>query len=444
MPRQTYCLFVTSILQWSLLVSTTTLTGTTMAFQVGQVISPSWTTRSSTSSTFTTVLDAKASKKKKKKGSGGGGTAAGIKGFGASSSSSKGGDTNTGSMDRSAEAMAFYKLLEDNGASDNLKRVAIGMFPLPGGNKLRGIMALKDMKKGDVIIRVPYEMAVNLGAEGEDPTIPAVQLLRRYCNVLNNNDKDYKEENDSGIDRTTYYKMLPEYKGDDCLGSTDFFSNEALDALQSPLVVEETLKRRERTKNRFQMDVASDESFPKWIDGTTDLTDEHLQWAVWLITSRVLTVQGDVDEGRSYRLLIPLLDMCNHDRSSVHVLTGRAVPGGELKVVAGGPIKAGEQINICYGGGVAGNDRFVQDYGFLDHEEAYKIVAMQLYGKQRILEGVGKGRTMIVTDREKTMEALESTTVQEDEEALSSEKDPSIRSAIEYRIGVKKALEKYA
>jgi hypothetical protein len=65
-------------------------------------------------------------------------------------------------------------------------------------------------------------------------------------------------------------------------------------------------------------------------------------------------------------LLIPFLDMCNPDCTSPHVLTGRAVPGGELKVVAGSQLKEGNAINICYGGGVAGNDRFIQDYGFLD------------------------------------------------------------------------------
>jgi hypothetical protein len=156
-----------------------------------------------------------------------------------------------------------------------------------------------------------------------------------------------------------------------------------------------------------------------------------------------LTVEGDAEENRAYRLLIPFLDMCNHDRSSPHVLTGRAVPGGELKVVAGAPVQAGEQINICYGGGVAGNDRFLQDYGFLDSTIAYNIVAQQLLGKKRMLEGDSAGRTMSIIDRDATMEKLRQTTMKQDEELLEKETDPSLKSAIQYRLGVKKALSKF-
>ena len=224
------------------------------------------------------------------------------------------------------------------------------------------------------------------------------------------------------------------------MGSTDFFSDEALEALQSPLVVEETLRRRDRSRKRFE---ELSEPFPNWIDGSP-LTVHHLQWAVWLITSRVLTVQGDVDEGKSYRLLIPYLDMCNHDRSSKHVLTGRAVRGGSLRVVAGANVKAGEQVNICYGGGVAGNDRFIQDYGFLDpSKEAFDIVAQEIMGKRRIQEGASAGKTVSSVDRDSTLERLRETTIAEDKASPESASDAAVRSAIEYRLGVKEALSKF-
>jgi hypothetical protein len=374
------------------------------------------------------LLHAKTNKKKK-----GGPAVAGVKGFGGGVSSSK--KEETVNMDRSKDALAFYDFLEKNGAGDNMKRVALGYFPLPGGGQLRGIVALKDMKKGDVIIRIPYEAAINLGAEGEDPTLPGLTLLRKYCETLNAAQKSLDSK-----DLSPYFQMLPKFMGEDSLGSTDFFSNEALDALQSPLIVEETLKRRQRTKLRFDQEM--DDNFPSWMDGTP-VTEQHLRWAVWLITSRVLTVQGAEGENTSYRLLIPFLDMCNHDRASPHVLTGRAVPGGELKVVAGGPVEAGEQINICYGGGVAGNDRFIQDYGFLDSEEAFGIVAQQLMGKKQMVEGINAGRTMSSVDREATLEKLRDTTKQQDTELFENEVDAAIKSAIKYRLGVKNALSKF-
>ena len=111
-------------------------------------------------------------KKKKKKS----GATAGVKGFG-TSSKKKDGVT----MDRSKDTLNFYDYMEKNGAGDNLKECALGYFTLPSGLQLRGVVALRDIKKGDVIIRIPYEMAVNLGPEGEDPTLPGLELLKDYC-----------------------------------------------------------------------------------------------------------------------------------------------------------------------------------------------------------------------------------------------------------------------
>uniref|UniRef100_A0A7S4AQB4 SET domain-containing protein n=2 Tax=Pseudo-nitzschia australis TaxID=44445 RepID=A0A7S4AQB4_9STRA len=378
-------------------------------------------------------------KKTKKKGSSGS-SSSGLKGFGSIGATK---DTQV-DLDRSKEARLFYDFMEGGSASDNLSRCAIGSFPLGDDFKLRGIAALKPVKKGDSIIRIPYELAINLGQEGVDPTAPAVAFLKDYCETLasaeNSNDTPSKST------KAAYYSMLPPFEGDDCLGSTDFFSDQALNELQAPLVIEETKKRKQRTSARFQSDVAPNlESFPKWIDGSS-VTEDHLAWAVWLVTSRVLTVQGDAEEGKSYRLLIPFLDMCNHDRGSSHVLSGRAVPGGELKVVAGASVKEGDQINICYGGGMVGNDRFIQDYGFLDtsdNNRAYDMVAQQLLGKRRIVEGVGAGGFMSESDRKKTLDQLKQTTIQEDENLLKGEKDTSLVAAYNYRIGVKKALSKF-
>lgn len=305
-----------------------------------------------TSSSSILYMAKTAKKKKTKKKGNSGSSSSGLKGFG-SVGTMKGTQVD---LDRSKEARLFYDFMEAGDAGDNLKRCAIGNFPISDDFKLRGVAALKPVKKGDAIIRIPYELAINLGQEGADPSVPAVVFLKDYCETLSPAVSENTKELSS---KAAYYKMLPPFGGDDCLGSTDFFSDEALDALQAPLVVEETKKRRERTVARFQSEIANAESFPTWIDGTP-VTEEHLAWAVWLITSRVLTVQGDAEEGKSYRLLIPFLDMCNHDRSSSHILSGRAVPGGELKVVAGAPVNEGDAIDICYGGGMAGNDRFLQ------------------------------------------------------------------------------------
>ena len=89
---------------------------------------------------------------------------------------------------------------------------------------------------------------------------------------------------------------------------------------------------------------------------------------------------------------------------------------------------------------------FEKDYGFLDtssNKMAYDIVAQQIMGKRRIAEGVGAGRLMSQVDRQKTLDQLKQTTIEEDRNLLQEETNPSLVSAYNYRIGVKNALLTY-
>lgn len=410
------------------------------------------------SSTSTTELYmASKSKTKKKKKTSSSASSGGLKGFGSSSSTATTKGMEGGTIDRSPSALKFYDYLQRNGGESNLKRVGLGYFPIRIGPneddtiQLRGVIALRDIPKGESIIEIPYNMAMDLGRESADPTLPATTLLQKYCTWRSNSDgppgdREYGD----------YFDMLPT---DDHLGSTDFFSDTALEMLQSPSIVEETMSRRELVKARYERDVEPmaqmSSNLYRWESDTDDndtdddsnkiATQSHLQWASWIITSRVLTVQGPPESNTANRLLIPLIDMCNHDRDSPHVLTGRAMAGGVLKVVAGIDVKKGDQINIGYGGGVEGNDRFIQDYGFLDTggslegrknkgiPEAYKIVAKKLLGKGRV--------RMSAAEQEQCVDALQETSLDDDEKLLLSgtvlKNDE--RMALEYRVGVKKA-----
>lgn len=399
----------------------------------------------------------------------------GLKGFGSPSPSSSSATTSTATqttiIDRSPTALKFYDYLHKNGAESNLSRVGLGHT-----SGLRGVVALRDIKKGDAIIDIPYELAIDLGRENSDPTLPATTLLQKYC--------AWKCCNTDNIppgdkDRGSYFNMIPppyyssvegsNTKLCDCLGSTDFFSTVALDMLQSPTIVEETVKRKELVNARYDRDVLPmakmSSNLYRWKEekesGDGDIrivTYEHLRWATWVITSRVLTVQGSSNDESSNsntharRLLIPLIDMCNHDRDSPHILTGRAVSGSLLKVVAGCNVRAGDAITIAYGGGVEGNDRFIQDYGFLDAgsrgssaaeeeevtaAEGYRIVARKILGKGR----AGLSR-MTASDSLRELQALGTTTLDDDEALLTSGTFVlhDEKMALEYRIGVKRAL----
>lgn len=290
---------------------------------------------SGATSTKTWSLHAKKDKKKKKK-KGSSSSTSGLKGFGSTTKSSSTSTIDV-PIDRSKEAMDLYSYLESNGAGSSLKRVALGFFPMTPDDtefKLRGVVALKKIEKGDVIIEIPYEAAYNLGKESSDPTLPGITVLQEYCRWISGTKPSEVAKRDLG----PYLSMLPPFRSDDVMGSTDFFSDEALDMFQSPQIKEETLARREKVLARFERDISPMMQIGrdnyKWKDGE-DITEEHLRWAVWIVTSRVLTVQGSAESGDSFRLMIPLIDMCNHDRDSPHILSGRAVPGGTLKVIAG-------------------------------------------------------------------------------------------------------------
>ena len=377
-----------------------------------------------------------------------------LRGFGSTATST----SSQVNIDRSKSALAFYDYIAANGGESNLKRVGLGEIPLSGTDMtIRGVVALQDVKKGDPIIEIPYEMALDLGRESADPTLPATSFLQMYCQWMSG-----QEIKSVGTQRRKnigdYFAMLPPYQCSDCLGSTDFFSDEALEMMQSPLVMEETLSRRELVQARYDRDIETmammSSNLYRWGEEGT-ATFSHLQWATWLITSRVLTVQArENDSGVTvpHRLFIPLIDMCNHDRDSPHILSGRAEPGGMLKVIAGADVKAGDAIDISYGGGVEGNDRFIQDYGFLDAGgskeresgadvvEAYKVVAKKILdlGKKSI-KSMGR---LSVDDQKRSLEALEATSLEEDEKLLSSGKHTKTdeSAALSYRIGLKKAI----
>ena len=84
-------------------------------------------------------------------------------------------------------------------------------------NSLRGVIALKKIPKGDIIIKIPYEAALKLGIENNDPTLPCSILLQEYCQWILGTDLSKMKKRDLG----PYLQVLPHF-GSDELGSTDF------------------------------------------------------------------------------------------------------------------------------------------------------------------------------------------------------------------------------
>ena len=71
------------------------------------------------------------------------------------------------------------------------------------------------------------------------------------------------------------------------------------------------------------------------------------------------------------------------------------------------------------------------------------MVAQQLLGKRKIIEGVGSGYVISESDRLRSLNALDQTTLEEDSHLLEKETEPNVIAAYNYRMGVKNALSKY-
>ncbi|KAG5179118.1 hypothetical protein JKP88DRAFT_350092 [Tribonema minus] len=237
------------------------------------------------------------------------------------------GSAGDGTLIRDASTLALYQWLDSAGV--DMRKIAIADF---GG--LRGVMALEDIKKGQCIIEVPAKSAIDLGDEGTP--------------------------------------------GSPDLTTTDFFTEAELAMLQWPPVVDETRRRIALCEKLYEDVIKMQVQMGSAFNGK-QVTVEDLKWAVFIVVSRVLTVVRG-DDVRFAKLLIPGIDMFNHDASSPHVLTGRMAAGASLKVLAGADVKAGTQVNIAYSGGVPRSDRFIQDYGFLDAAGCSEADAILLAG----------------------------------------------------------------
>jgi hypothetical protein len=290
---------------------------------------------------------AKATKRKptKKKG---GTTKISTKGFGAKAAPAG------GALLDEAKYADLYAWLSTSSLT-NLKKVAVADF---GG--LRGVMALQDIGAGEEIVAIPATLAVDVGADGADVVNAAQRMLGVLAAETEPAYEPEEDELEDGVEvppaspRAAYWATLPPPDSPD-LCTPDFFSEKELMMLQWPPLVTETRKRSARIRNALGA-MAPSGDVPTSHLSAAGGGMRLLRWAVWAVQSRVLTVV-DRYEPAGRKLLIPFIDMFNHRAGTKHYLTGRT--DGMLRVVAGAPVRAGEQIFIKYGTESTSNDEFV-------------------------------------------------------------------------------------
>ena len=256
--------------------------------------------------------------------------------------------TSSVTVSDDAKTMRFYDYLR----TASFPKVALAEIPLPeSSERIRGVVATAPIAAGEVICSIPLELAVSLGTEGDDPSLPAVTLMQML------------QDEKRAREYEAYFAVLPEEPA--CRITTDYYSEQELAALWHPPTVEETQRRLARVRHTFRSAV--------W-KGDADADDEELlrdpaardafaqfQRCVYLIVSRTLSVRRRYE---TRRFLIPLVDMVNCDIYSKNEMRYESQRDA-FELVAGQAIPPGEQVTLVYGGGALTNDRFVQDYGFV-------------------------------------------------------------------------------
>ncbi|KAK1857788.1 hypothetical protein I4F81_000403 [Pyropia yezoensis] len=383
-----------------------------------------------------------ATSKKRRSGkapaAGGGGSRIAARGFGGAPAAA------TGARPLQSGAYAALSRYLLAGAA-NVRRVAIADIPAPGGEgpPLRGVIATEAIPAGAVMCSLPRSLAVDLGSEGKNPGVVALELLRLM---------DGAAAGGGGGGRgrpllAPVFDCLPALGSAEVL-TPDWYTAEELDALEYRPVVTEVLARQQLLRSTYEDAVAADPAVADRLDRMGGY--ERYLWAVFIVVSRSYTI-AEASGAPPRKYLLPLFDMANHHPASPHTMSCR---GGSFQLVAGAPVAAGEEICLVYGGTAQlGNDRLLMDYGFVNTEDNFAADLRALlrgatHGrtKSQAVAAVGGAAAAAEEQLLETVRAVKggfSTTLEADEARLAAggeDLSPAMRQVLSFRVAMKRCL----
>mmetsp|Transcript_26778 Transcript_26778/g.62915 ORF Transcript_26778/g.62915 Transcript_26778/m.62915 type:complete len:380 (+) Transcript_26778:65-1204(+) len=330
----------------------------------------------------------------------------------------------THTADIGEQSKGLVKFLNSQGAK-GLKNVDIG-FDNDTGR--RGLFCTKKLKKNEKFCQIPSDCALALadpsknGADAPTPAHRGANLLEMYMK----NDKASQLW-------SPYFDMLPKLDSKAFDRTPDFFTEEDLELLEFPRVINRAKQRRKQIEE---------------MAAERHLSFEELQFATWLTTSRqfklyIPTPDNDKDsvmpeqdekgqiiskggEKQALYVLVPFIDIANHSSDQPNCKLTLIDPEKDeawFALEATRPIAAGKELVIAYGNGLESSTELFQNYGFVP--SANKIDAL-----------------MIQKGGDDTIAELESwtTTLEEDLTMLNmAEDDPVLQKILRFRIRLKES-----
>ncbi|KAL7515506.1 hypothetical protein ACHAXN_013449 [Cyclotella atomus] len=253
---------------------------------------------------------------------------------------------------------------EGLGASDSGTEVGFDTT-----NNIRGLYATKSFKKGEILCKIPSDVALALTdpstASGEQESVVdgGVNFLEWYVNKADARGM-WSAYLDTLPTRDAYFDPTP-----------DFYYDAEIDELELPMIVKAAKERKQQISELSQ---------------SKNIPFDELQFATWLVASRSFAIKISVDDSKlvregavsttdkAIRVLLPYLDMINHSSDNANAELHLVDPEKDdawFAIRATRPIKAGKEITISYGAsGVETSAGLLMNYGFVPDEN--KIDAM--------------------------------------------------------------------
>jgi hypothetical protein len=235
---------------------------------------------------------------------------------------------------------------------------------------LRGVVAARDFAAGDVLFSIPRDkcildetiadaspIAVLYPTTSQKNALPPSVRLALYLFYM-------KKIPELAKEWQPYLAALPqEFESDG--GPMEVWTTEEVLEVECGQQIAEVHTRKTTLRVMYEERI-----FPQWTEaaasedsglfGIEPPTFEEFQHEVVVCTSRTFG-PGEHVEGVQ-ALLVPGVDMCNHDDPPVHTRHALS-PWGEFVVLAHKPIAKGKEINLTYG--AYPNRLLLAQYGFM-------------------------------------------------------------------------------
>mmetsp|Transcript_16156 Transcript_16156/g.44737 ORF Transcript_16156/g.44737 Transcript_16156/m.44737 type:complete len:386 (+) Transcript_16156:159-1316(+) len=361
-------------------------------------------------------VNALASSKSKSKGKSTAGT-----GFGSSQKT-----TFIHTPDTGKESQRLVKFLTAQKAK-GLDNVDIGFHKEIGR---RGLFCTSKIKKNQKFCRIPSDCALALAdptKNGEDAPTPA----HRGANLL----EMYMKNEQANKLWSPYLDTLPTQESPMFDRTPDFFVDDDLELLEFPRVI----NRAKQRKNEIA-EVAAERG----------LTEEELQFATWLTTSRQFRlylptpkteedeIMPDEDEKgqiiskggekKAFYVMVPFIDIANHSSDQPNCKLTLIDPEKDdawFALEATRPIAAGKELVISYGNGLESSVELFQNYGFVPSSNKIDPMMLKKGGDDTIANADGWTTTL---EEDKAM-------------AEMCQDDPVLQKVLDFRIRLKESYD---